>query len=81
MIKLNILIHIPLFYLGWGSLALFYKNVLILSACVCFYNKKAKCKKFCSHFKIHAAHHVFVKNKSLVQAKIFFFSKYVDMGT
>ena len=45
-----------------------------------FYNKKAKLKCFFfSHFWIHAAHHVFVKNKSLLQEKNI--SKYIDMGS
>ncbi len=35
---------------------------------------------FCSHFQIHAAHYVYVKIKSLVQAKNISL-KYVDLGT
>ena len=60
----------------------FDNNVQILSARffkLSIIKKQNKNVNFFYHFQINAVHHVIVKNKSLVQAKIFF-SKYVDIS-
>ena len=67
---------VPLKSGGGGQFGtFFYKNVQILLARVLkvsLFRKQNKTVNFLSHFWTLAEHHVFVNNKSLVQAQFFF---------